>query len=107
MKFATILREAGIYPELFPKCGEINTVLYDSDDQIHEGDDVKFVESLFYRNPDSFNKFVDFVAELDTNPDNSAINVQITETHVIVFYKTPCVKVFRRTQPLDPIDYSD
>ena len=107
MKFATIMREAGICTRLFPDCGEINVVLYDEDDQIHKKDDVHFVQKLFADNPDAFNDFFDFVDALNTNPDYLSINIQITRNHVIVFYKTASPKIFCRTQSLDPSDYAD
>lgn len=107
MKFATIMREAGICTRLFPECGEINVVLYDEDDQIHKKDDVQFVRKLFADNTHSYNKFMEFVDRLNTNPDYMSIDIQITPDHVVVFYKTSNPKIFRRTQPVDPLDFAD
>ena len=104
MKFATIMREAGIFERLFLECAKIDVVLYDEDDEINESDDVKFVKPLFEDNPDSFEKFFNFVDELNSNPDYLSINVLITEHYVVVHYKTPKAKSFRRSRPLDPLD---
>lgn len=107
MKFATIMREAGICTKLFPECGEINVVLYDEDDQIHKKDDVQFIRKLFADNTDSYNKFFDFVDELNANPDCLNMDIQITPDYVIVFYKTPKARIFRRNESPDPLDIAD
>ena len=107
MKFATIMREAGICERLFRECTEIDVVLYDEDGEINESDDVKFVQPLFEANPDSFERFINFVDELNSNPDYLSINVLITEHYVVVHHKTPQAKSFRRTPPLDPLDIAD
>lgn len=107
MKFATIMREAGVCARLFPECGEIDVVLYDEDDKVHKKDDVKYIKKLFDGNTDSYNKFFDFVDELNRDPSYLSINVQITPHHVIVFYKTPGAKIFPRTDSFDPLSYAD
>ena len=107
MKFATIMREAGICPRLFPECGEINVVLYDENDEIHPKDDVHYITKLFADNPSSYDQFFDLVDELNANPDYLSINIKISPEHVIVFYKTGNPRVFRRTPHLDPLDYAD
>ena len=107
MKFAKILREANISEKFFPKCAEIDVVLYDEDDEINTTDDVKFVKPIFENNLDSFKQFFRFVEELNSNPDYSSINVLITEHHVVVHHKTPYAKAFRRTAPFDPLDIAD
>ena len=104
MKFATIMREAGICTRLFPECGEINVVLYDEDNQIHKKDDVQFIRKLFADNLDAYNKFFDFVDKLNANPDCLNMDVQITPDHVVVFYKTPDAKIFRRKEPSGSFD---
>ena len=96
MKFATIMREAGICTRFFPDCREINVVLYDEDNEIYKKDDIQFVRKLFADNMDSYNKFFDFVDELNIEPDYISIDIQITPDHVIVFYKTPNARIFRR-----------
>ena len=107
MKFATIMREAGICPRLFPECGEIDVILYDEDDKVHKKEEVHYIAKLFADNPTSYDKFFDFVDELNSNPDHLCINIKITPEHVIVFYKSNNAKIFRRTQHLDPSDYAD
>ena len=107
MKFATIMREASISEKFFPKCTEINVVLYDEDDEINTTADVKFVRPLFEDNLDSFKRFFKFVEDLNSNPNCSSINVLITEHHVVVHHKTPKAISFRRTAPLDPLDIAD
>jgi len=104
MKFAAIMENAGVSTKIFPICGEINVTLYDEDDIIHESDDLRFIKPLFEDNPDSYEKFFDFVSELDTNPDYLSMNVQITQDYVIIFYKSPNSKIFRRTEPTGSFD---
>lgn len=107
MKFATIMREAGISEKLFLECAEINVVLYDEDDEICAKEDIEFIKPLFVENPDSFEKFFNFVDELNSNPDYLTINVLITEHYVVVHYKTNHAKVFRRTPSPDPLIFAD
>ena len=104
MKFATIIREAGICEKLFRECAEIDVVLYDEDDEINESDDVKFVKPLFEDNQGSLERFIKYVDELNSNLDCVSMNVLITEHYVVVHHKTPQAKSFRRTRPLDPLD---
>ena len=103
MKFATIMREAGINARLFPECGEIDVVLYDDYDKINNKEDISFAKKLFEDNPESYNRFFDLVDKLNCNPDYLSINIQITPERVIVFYKTAQAKYFRRTSS-DPVD---
>ena len=107
MKFATIMREAGICSRLFPECGDIDVVLYEEDGKVYKKDDVQYIKKLFDGNTDSYNKFFDFVDELNSAPSYLSINVQITPHHVIVFYKTPGAKIFPRTDSFDPLNYAD
>ena len=104
MKFATILREVGICSRVFPACGEIDVVLYDEMDQIQEEDDVKFVKPLFTDNAESYDRFCDIVDKLDSDPV-SEISIKITETHVVVFYKSPSQVILPRKNAMTPLDY--
>ena len=108
--FADVMREAGFQPkllDLFYTCGLIETNIYDEEEELHQENNLKFIKPLFADNPDSFEKFFDFVSELNENPDYLSIDIQITPDHVVVFYKTTHPKVFRRTPPINPIDYAD
>ena len=102
MKLKTILREASIPETRFPECSEIDVVLYDENDEICTTDDVKFIKPLFEDNPDSLEKFILFIEDLNLKPVYSSINILITKHHVIIHYKTPFYKTFRRTCTLDP-----
>ena len=95
MKFATIIREAGLNEKDFENCSEISVTLYDAKDRIHENITLHFVEPLFWHNKDSLQKFQNFLVDLEENPVES-INVEIDENHVVVFYKTPNPRFFSR-----------
>ena len=107
MKFAVILREAGVCSRIFPNCAEIPVVLYDGKDRISTEEDVKFATPLFEENSESFNDFFNFVDRLDANPDYTSINVKIDVGHVIIHYRTPEAKVFLRKDPINPCDCTD
>lgn len=107
MKFSTIMREAGITEKIFSKCAEIDVVLYDDEDEVFKEDDIKFVKPLFEENHDSFDKFLNFVDELNSSLDYVSINILITEHYVVVNYKTNHSKAFRRTPDQDPLLYAD
>ena len=104
MKFATILREVGISSRVFPACGEINVVLYDEMDQIHEEDDVRFIKPLFADNEESYDRFFTIVDKIDSEPI-SKIDLKITENHVVIFYNSPAQVILPRKRPMDPLDY--
>lgn len=107
MKFATIMREAGIAEKLFPESAKIDVILYEEFDEIYPEEDVKFIKPLFEENQDSFKKFFNFVEELNSNPDFPSINIFITEHHVVVHYKTHNSMVFRRSPFPDPLMFAD
>jgi len=108
MKFATIIREAGIATKLFPNVAEkLQVVLYDLDDNTTE-DDVHYVEGLFDNNRISFCNFVNWLNAFESIMEmefEKTIPVQITENYVTIYYNTPGAIHFRRTEPMEPIDY--
>lgn len=106
MKFATIMREAGIDEKLFPECAKINVVLYDEYDEVCTEENVIFVKPLFAENQDSFKRFINFLGELNLSHDCLTINVLITEHYVITNHKTNHAKVFRRTPSPNPLIYA-
>lgn len=111
MKFATILRETGLNPQEFPKISEIPTIYYDGKNRINSVDDVRFIHNLFVNNNNSlmeFKKFTENLENAESAP--SSINIKIDEHFVVVFYKTPQVKLFPRKDgisPMTPLDYMD
>ena len=102
------MQEAGVCARIFPICGDIDVILFDDDDNVSKESDVHFVEKLFANNEKSFEEFFDFVGRLDTDPECLSMNIKITSEHVVLFYKTPNARVFRRDSSLlDPLDYAD
>lgn len=95
MKFANIIREAGLNLDNFEKCTEISINLYDEKDKVNENNDVHFVEPLFSHNSNSLQKFQDFLVDLEKSPVSS-MNIEIDENYVVVFYKKPNPKFFSR-----------
>lgn len=108
MKFATIMREAGLITEFWPKCSKIKVNLYDDKEHLVEVDDVKFVQPLFSENNNSRDEFVELIDYLDANFDTyESIDIQISANHVIVFYNSPHATIFRRTPSPDPLIFAD
>lgn len=106
MKFDKIIREAGFRSCQFPKCSQIEVKLYDDEDNISSESDIHFSKKLFADNPKSATSFFNFLCFLEKKPVMS-MNVEIDEHYLIVFYKSPQAESFRRTEPMDPIDYMD
>lgn len=106
MKFATILREAGICERHFPISSEIEIRLFDGDDELEMQEDVHYNEPLFVNSMDSYNKFFDLVDKLDSDSVIS-MDIKIDENYVIVFFGTPQQIAFRRAATMQPLDYMD
>ena len=104
MKFAVILREAGYDAEEFKGCSKTDVVLYDRKDRIITDEDLHFVEKLFANCEHSYKRFYAFLKELEKAPVQS-LNIMISENFVILFHKTPNIKLFPRTTPICPIDF--
>ena len=110
MKFATIIREAGIAPKLFPNVAEkINVVIYDLEGQTTE-DDVKYAEGIFDNNRHSFCSFIAWLDDFENNMEEESetcMDVQITRDYVVLFYNTNNSITFRRNPglPMSPLDY--
>ena len=98
MKFAVILREAGLNPVKFPKSSEISVTLYDEDDLIDDRDDITFTKNLFVNNIASYEGFFQFVERLEKQ-DIESMNIKIDQFFVVVFYKTPNAACFPRETP--------
>jgi len=107
MKLEEIIREAGVCLELFPKCCQRDVILYDDDGQLSELEHLYLNPKFFEDNFDSFVKFVDFLESMESSSINSAINVQITEEHLILFFRTPHPKLFFRKAPDNHLDCED
>ena len=106
MKFATILREAGISTSNFEKSSQIPITLFDGKDRENPNEDIHFAEPLFQNNPSAFKNFQTFLALLENRSTIEKMNVKIDENAVIVFYKNPSCRIFLR-KALNPMDYMD
>ena len=95
MKFAEIIREAGLNLSEFTKCSEIPVHLYDGKDRISTEEKIHFVEPLFSKNSNSLRKFNHYLSKIEMDPVEF-INVQVDVDSVILFYKTPQATVFSR-----------
>lgn len=106
MRFATILREAGVSTDEFKNCAEIPVILYDRKDRTITDENIHFIERLFKNNPDAHKKFHTFLTELENTPPTSTINVRIDESAVFVFYRTQNCRIFLR-QSKNPMDFME
>ena len=109
-KMADVMREAGFnskFLDLFFDAGLINVKITDETGEEHQEAELKFVRPLFADNPISFDKFFNFISDLNENPDYIEIEMQITAECVVVFPQTPHAKVFFRTPSPDPISEVD
>lgn len=106
MQLGPILRAIGLPQGKFENCERLSVILYDGKDRIDSGEDVRFYEPIFKKNPSAFQNFSDFLTKLEKDPPCSPIGLKIDERSVVVFYKTPHPLVFLR-EPINPMDYMD
>lgn len=104
MKFAEIIREAGLTPEDVPYVSQLSVVLYDRKRRVVEDETIKFVEPLFKENPASHESFLNFCTELEQQlASNSAyrelssnLSAQISESALILWYDSCGPYIFLR-----------
>ena len=97
MKFAEIIREAGLSVKDFPKMSEVYTILYDRKDRIEITEKISYIESLFKHSRKSYNEFKDLLIRLENCPSTiEVMNVRIDQFNVILFYKSDNEKIFSR-----------
>ena len=106
MKFAEIIRNAGLNPKDFEKVSNIPTTLYDGKNRICSEETVTFIQPFFKENHYSLKNFKDFLIGLEKEEIDS-LNVRVDIDSVILFYRTPRAIVFLRHPNLDPMDYMD
>lgn len=106
MKFAEVIREAGLNPCNFENSSNIDISLYDGKDQISSEESIHYVEPFFKNNEGALKNFKGFITGLEKETVES-MNIKIDINSVILFYKTTRAIVFLRNPPLDPMDYRD
>ena len=91
MKFAEIIREAGINPSDIPKAAELSIVLYDVKKREITDETIHFVEPIFEKNCRSRADFLKFLVDLEghltQNEDLSkamVLRAQITESMLLI-----------------------
>ena len=103
MKFAEIIKNAGLEPAQFPKSSIIDISLYDGKDRIDENKTVSYAKPLFEEYPSSLKAFERYLSGIEKTSITSML-VKIDEMSVILLYKTPSPVVFLR-KFMDPMDY--
>ena len=104
MKFAEIVREAGVNSEDVPHVSQLSIILYDRKRRVIEGETIKFVEPLFKENPASHESFLNFCTELEQQLANSSeyrelssgLYSQISESALILWYDSCGPYIFLR-----------
>ena len=104
MKFAEIIRNAGLNPKDFEKASNIPTTLYDGKNRTSSEETVTFVKPLFEENEGSLKNFNNFLIGLEKEEIES-LNVRVDIDSVILFHQTPRAIVFLRHPSMDPMDY--
>ena len=79
----------------YPNLCKMIIYLYDDEDKEHLGADAEFVEDLFAHNANERTRFIRTLDVLEKDTP-VFISVKITESHVILFYKTANPKLFSR-----------
>lgn len=106
MKFAEIIRNAGLNPENFKNSANIKIHLYDGKDRVDSAETVHYIEPFFKNNESSLLNFKNFLIGLEKENIDS-MNVKVDINSVVLFYKTSRVIIFLRNPSMNPIDYMD
>lgn len=106
MKFAEIIKNAGLKVEDFPKSSEIEIKLYDGKERVSTEESVKYGSPLFEERPIILENFKAFIAGLEKD-EIDKMNVKIDINSVVLFYKTGRAISFPRVVPLDPMDFME
>ena len=106
MKFAEIIRNAGLTPEKFPNCADIEWHFYDGKDRLSSEESVQYVEPFFKNNEASLRNFCGFITGIEKEAIHS-MNVRVDIDAVVLFYKTPRAITFLRNPTMNPLDYMD
>ncbi len=101
MKFAKVIRAAGLDDQYYPNCSEINIRLYDGNREEITDETVEYAEPLFKNNSETYLRFYHYLESLESKLDGSdteikQMNVQISQDAVIVNYWTPALSIFFR-----------
>lgn len=104
MKFAEIVREAGVNSEDVPYVAQLPVTLYDRKRRVIEGETIKFVEPLFKENPASHESFLNFCVELEQQLASNSVyrelssnlSAQISESALILWYDSCGPYIFLR-----------
>lgn len=92
----TLIRAINISEKDFPRISEIPLFLYDSKNRLNTDSDIIFEKELFFDNSEEKESFISLLNDLEKNKMIVYLDVQITESHVIVFSKTSNLKIFSR-----------
>lgn len=108
LQLSAILREAGLSSSDYERCSAIPVLLFDRKDRIEICDSIHFVEPLFVKNEESFERFKNFFENLERQQTlPKSINVRIDEFHVCIFYKSPKAICFSRQTPINSFDFME
>jgi len=107
MKFAEIIRNAGLNPQCFSRCTDIEINLYDGKDRVSSDETVRYIEPLFKENNGSLKNFQHFLSCLE-DEDIISMNVKVDICSVVLFYKTNRSIIFlRNPSSMKPIGFMD
>ena len=79
----------------FPHICEIPLFLYDYKDRLQTDSNITFEKELFAENFEENERVIAYLNELEKNKI-AYLDVQITESHLIIFSKTSYFKIFSR-----------
>ena len=91
----TLIRAINSNEKDFPHICEIPLFLYDAKYRLHTESDITFEKELFAENFEEKERVIAYLNELEKNKI-AYLDVQITESHLIVFSKTSYLKIFSR-----------
>ena len=106
MKFAEIIRNAGLDISRFPKCASIQIRLYDGKDRVISEKTVEYMKPFFAENISCLKRFKKFLNQLE-NESITSMNVKVDVGTVVLFYQNPRATIFLRTPAMNPLDYMD
>lgn len=91
MKFAKVIKAAGLDPNDFPNVSGIDIEAFDLENREIKEEDFVFAKSIFVNNPSSINKFLDFLKDFKPETDRIFHVILHEKLLIITTSGWPCI----------------
>ena len=99
MRVSTLVNAVREDSAKYPNLSQMPLHLYNDEDELNLEGYAVFVEDLFANNAYERTRFINALGYLERNADTHCfLRAKITESHVILFYRTAYAKIFSRKE---------